>query len=473
MASDEVIVIGAGPNGLSAAITLVRAGLPVTIYEAQPTVGGAARSAELTLPGFMHDVCSAVHPLGAGSPFFRTLPLADFGLEWVHPPAPVAHPLDDGSAVVLQRSLEDTVRQFETDRKAYTKIMRSGSEGWELLTRAAVRSLQLPRHPMALAKLVVDALRPAVSFASRRFQDARTRALFGGMAAHSMLPLDRVGTSAFGIALAVTGHVVGWPFPRGGAQKISDALAAYARSLGVKIHCNTPITSLRELSSARAVLCDITPRQLLRLGNGLLPSSFCRKLEKYRYGEAAFKLDWALDGPIPWKSEACCRAGTLHLGGSLEEIAVSEKQAWNGKPSERPFVLVAQQSVFDHTRAPAGKHTAWAYCHVPNGFTGDMTQAIETQLERFAPGFRERILARSVLTPAHLEEHDANLVGGDISGGSADIGQIVFRPNWRLYTTPLPWLYLCSSSTPPGPGVHGLCGYLAAKLCLHRMRLPK
>lgn len=462
----DAIVIGSGPNGLAAAIVLARAGLSVLVLEAEQAIGGGVRSAELTLPGFLHDVFSAVHPLGAGSPFFRTLPLAEHGLEWVHPPAPLAHPFDDGTAVVLHRSVEATAETLGADAAAYRKLMQPLVDDWERLAPELLGPPRPPRHLLAMARFGLRALRSARGLAESRFDGPRARALFAGLAAHSALPLERLPTAAFGLVLGMAGHAVGFPFPRGGAQKISDALASYLRSLGGEIQTGVRVESLDELSPARVILCDVTPRQLLRIAGRRLPEGYRRKLERYRYGVAGYKVDWALDGPIPWKAPECAQAGTLHLGGSLEEIAASESAPWRGEHAEKPYLIVAQASLFDPSRAPQGKHTAWAYCHVPLGSSFDMLERVERQMERFAPGFRERVRARNVMPPAELERRNANLVGGDMSGGAADLRQLFLRPTIRLYSTPAKGLYICSASTPPGGGVHGMCGYFAARAAL-------
>jgi phytoene dehydrogenase-like protein len=459
----SAVVIGSGPNGLSAAITLARAGCDVLVHEAAAGIGGSARSAALTLPGFVHDVCSAVHPLAVSSPAFRDLPLA---IDWVHPEAPLAHPLDDGTAVVLERSLEATCRGLGADGARWQRLMQPLVEAWPTLQDEILGPLALPRHPLLMARFGLHALAPAASLARRWFRGERARALFAGIAAHSLLPLDMRPSAAFGLVLGVAGHASGWPFPRGGAQRISDALAGLLRSLGGAIRTGARVESLPD---APLVLCDLTPRPFLALAGSRLSGPYRRLLERYRYGPAVFKVDWALDGPIPWKARECGRAGTIHLGGTLEEIAESERAAWNGTLAERPFVLLAQPSLFDPTRAPAGKHTAWAYCHVPNASAADMTEPLEAQVERFAPGFRRRILARSVMGPAALERYNPNLAGGDINGGAADLPQLFLRPTPRTYTTPLPGVYLCSAATPPGGGVHGMCGYHAARLALARL----
>jgi phytoene dehydrogenase-like protein len=416
----------------------------------------------MTLPGFVHDVCSAVHPLAVSSPFFRTLPLEEHGLEWIQPPVPLAHPLDDGTAVLLHRSVQATAAGLGTDSSAYSKIVEPLASGWDKLAHDLLGPLRFPKDPVAVAKFVVRALRPAKGLATSAFSGERARALFAGLSAHSMLPLENMATAAFGLVLAASGHAVGWLFPRGGAQRISDALASYLRSLGGAIITGLRVNSLDQLSPSQAVVCDVTPRQLLGIAANRLPDSYKRKLERYRYGPGAFKVDWALSVPIPWRARECALAGTVHIGGTLEEIAASERAPWKGQHAERPFVILAQPTLFDPSRAPEGKHIAWAYCHVPNGSTFDMLERIEGQIERFAPGFREVILERSVMNTAMLEAHNSNLVGGDINGGAQQLGQLFMRPTSRLYSTPDQRVYLCSASTPPGGGVHGMCGYFAA-----------
>jgi len=473
----DAIVVGSGPNGLAAAITLARAGRSVLVREEQETLGGGTRSAELTLPGFVHDVCSAVHPLVLGSPFFRSLPLVEHGLELVHPPAPLAHPLDGGEAVMLERSLEQTAAGLGTDARAYRRLLGSVVVGWGRLEEAILGPLlAVPRHPLALAGFGLKAIQPAARLAGRTFSGERARALFAGATAHSIQALERPATSSFGLVLLALGHVHGWPVARGGSQRIADALASYLRSLGGEIQTGAPVESLAALPPARAVLCDVTPRELVRLAGERLSGRYRRALQRFRYGPGVFKLDYALEGPIPGAAPECARAGTVHVGGTLAEVAASERAPEQGEHAERPYVLLAQPTLFDPSRAPEGKHTAWAYCHVPNGSSFDMTERIEAQIERFAPGFRERILARSALGPAELEHGNRNYVGGDINAGSAALRQLVARPALRLvpYATPIEGLYLCSSSAPPGGGVHGMCGYLAAREALRRgLRLAR
>ncbi len=465
----NAIVVGSGPNGLAAAITLAQAGLSVVVFEAKSTIGGGMRSAELTLPGFVHDVCSAIHPLGIGSPFFRALPLAKYGLEWIHPLAPVAHPFDNGTAALLERSIDATSETLDTqDATAYRKLMEPLVRSWDRIADDLLGPLHLPQHPVEMARFGLLAIRSAQGLAKGLFKGERARGLFAGLAAHSIMPLDRSLTAAFGLILGVLGHAVGWPMPRGGSQRIADALSSYFRSLGGEIVTSVPVESIDDLPSARAVLLDVTPRQLIRIAGHRLPSGYRRRLEDYRYGPGVFKVDLALRSPIPWKASECARAGTVHIGGTLEEIVESEREVWEGNHPEKPYVLVAQQTLFDSTRAPQGKHTAWAYCHVPNGSTFDMTERIESQIERFAPGFRDCIIARSTRSPIELEQYNPNYVGGDINGGVQDILQLFTRPVARIvpYSTPVKGLYICSSSTPPGGGVHGMCGYHAARAAL-------
>ena len=460
--SRKACVIGAGPNGLAAAIILARAGLKVDVFEAEPTPGGAARSMELTLPGFVHDFGSAVYPLAAGSPFFTSLPLQEHGLEWIHPAAPLAHPLDDGTAVVLERDLEAAKSSLGADGNSWGRLVQPFVEHWREFAPDVLRPLpSIPKHPWLMARFGMNALFSAKTIA-RRFRSERTRAMFAGLAAHSFLSLDEPLSGAFGMVFAVSAHAVGWPIPRGGAQSLTNALCRYLSALGANVKTSCRVESLAELSHYDAVLCDVTPRQLLRIAGERLSDGFKRRMQRFRYGPAAFKVDYALSGPIPWKASECLRAASVHLGGSFEEIAASEKAVRHGQHADRPFVLLAQPTLFDSSRAPAGKHIAWAYCHVPNGSSVDMLERLEGQIERFAPGFRETVLARRVLSPTQLESMDANLVGGDIGGGVMDLRQFLFRPTSRHYETSAKDVYICSSSTPPGGGVHGMCGYHAA-----------
>jgi phytoene dehydrogenase-like protein len=462
----DAIVIGSGPNGLAAAIVIAQTGRKVLVFEAERTLGGGVRSAELTLPGFVHDVCSAVHPFAVVSPVFKTMPLASHGLEWIMPPAMLAHPLDHGRAAMAWRSLDETALALGADAHAYRRLMQPIVAGWPRIENAVLGPIGWPAHPIALGRFGVHALQSASGLARRTFTTDAAQALLGGIAAHSMLPLDRLLTAGVGLVLGAMAHVAGWVLPRGGAQTLTDALAAYLRSLGGEIIAGSRIDSIDDLPPARAILCDLSPKPLLRIAGHLFPASYRRQLERYRYGMGVFKVDWALDAPIPWTAVSCAQAATVHLGGTLGEIAQSERDAWDGTPSERPYVLLSQPTLFDPSRAPKGKHIAWAYCHVPHGSAIDMLARVEQQVERFAPGFRERVLARSVMYPADLERHNANLVGGDIAAGVADLGQFFLRPTRHLYSTPVRGLYLCSASTPPGVGVHGMCGYHAAQRAL-------
>ena len=448
---------------------MARAGWHVTVHEAEETIGGGVRSAELTLPGFVHDVCSAIHPLGRDSPFFRELELP---IEWIQPPAPAAHPLDDGTAVMLERSFLETAERLGEDRGRYLSVFHPVVSGWRDFEPVVLGPY--PPSPRRLVSafnlsLARMGLAGARSLAERKFKTGRARALFAGNAAHSMLPLERRPSGGVGLFLIATAHTYGWGFPRGGSQRLADALAGRLQELGGEIQTDSPVD---ELPRADAVLADVVPRELLRIAGNRFPARYAEALQRYRHGPGVFKLDWALDGPIPWAAEECGRAGTVHLGGTLEEIAASEREPWHGRHAERPFVLLAQPSLFDDSRAPAGKHTAWAYCHVPNGSAEDMTDRIEAQVERFAPGFRDLVLARSATAPADFERRNRNIVGGDINGGAIALGQLFFRPVRKRvpYRTPLRGLYLCSSSTPPGGGVHGMCGYSAASIALRDLR---
>ena len=459
-------VVGAGPNGLAAAIVLAQAGYAVEVREAASIAGGGARSADLTLPGFVHDLGSAVHPLAVASPFFSMLPLA---LHWIHPPAPLAHPLDDGTAVMLERDLDATADQLGNDAAAYRRLYAPLLESWDGLRHDLLKAIGIPRHPLAMARFGLLGMRSARALADAYFTGVRARALFAGLAAHSFLPLESPVSAAFGLVLGLTGHAVGWPIPRGGAQSIANALVTCLQQAGGVVTTDARVRSLRELGQPDLALLDITPRQLLAVAGNEMPASFRRSLERYRYGPGVFKVDWALSQPIPWRARECLRAGTVHLGGTLDEVADSER----GNISNRPFVLLSQPTLFDPSRAPAGKHVTWAYCHVPNGWSGSALQAIEAQVERFAPGFGECILGRAVFDTAAMQDWNENLVGGDINGGSLSGLQFFLRPTWRQYATPMKGVYLCSSSTPPGGGVHGMCGYWAAQTALKRCKPPQ
>lgn len=467
----DAVIVGSGPNGLSAAILMQRAGLQTLVLEAKPTIGGGLRSAELTLPGFVHDICSAIHPLAVGSPFFKQLPLEQFGLEFITPPIAAAHPFDDGTAALLTGTVNETARLLGSDAHTYQHLLAPLVRDWPALASDILGPLRFPKNPLALARFGLDAL-PPVTYLANRFQTQSARGLLAGMAAHSIQPLTNLATSAIALVLLAVGHSRGWPIPKGGSQTIANALAGYYKSIGGEIETDRAVRSLLDLPPAKAVLFDLTPRQLLQILGEKLSSLYRWQLERYRYGPGVFKIDWAMDGPIPFTNPDVRQAGTVHLGNTLEEITAAEQATYAGKHPDRPFVLLAQQSLFDATRAPEGKHSAWAYCHVPNGSTVDMTGAIEQQVERFAPGFRDRILARHTLNTAQIEAYNHNYVGGDINGGIIDIGQLYTRPAvtlspYRMGAPELsPGLYICSSATPPGGGVHGMCGYHAARVAL-------
>lgn len=460
----DAVVVGSGPNGLAAAVTLQQNGWSVLLIEGKPTIGGGLRTAELTLPGYLHDICSAVHPLAAGSPFFETLPLSNFGLEYIYPEVDAAHPLDGGEAGVLKGAVAETAALLGDDKDTYTKLMEPVVNNWPSIAPDVLGPLHFPKHPFAMADFGLSALTSARHLV-KRFRTEAARGLFAGMAAHSILPLSHLSTSAIALVLIANGHLKGWPLPKGGSIHIANALAGYFESIGGKIVTNTYITSLKQLPSSHAVLFDITPRQLLQIAGHKFSSIYNWQLQRYRYGPGVFKIDWALGAQIPFTNTACRKAGTVHLGNTFEEIAAGEQQIWNGQHPEKPFVLLAQPTISDPTRAPQGKHVAWAYCHVPNGSAKDMTEIIESQVERAAPGFKNTILARSTMTTAQMEEYNPNYIGGDIVGGVIDLGQLFTRPalRWSPYKTSAKGMYICSSSTPPGGGVHGMCGYHAAQ----------
>lgn len=466
----EAVVVGAGPNGLAAAIEIARAGHSVLVVEAKEKIGGGARTEQLTLPGFHHDVCSAIHPLGILSPFLASVPLEEHGVEWINPPLALAHPFDDGTAAALESGLEATARRLEPDAAEWTRLFAPFADAPALFSEI-LKPLRLPAHPLMLARFGFQALQSAERLVGR-FRGEHAKALFAGCAAHAMMPLESAGTSSFGLVLAVAAHHVGWPFPRRGSVAIIEALEKELRAHGGEIETGRPITSLRELpAEAKVVLFDVMPSRLAEIAGDALPATYSSALRRYRHGPGVFKVDWALSTPIPWKAKECRCAGTVHLGADFAEIAASERAPHDRRVPARPFVLVAQQSLFDETRAPAGKHTGWAYCHVPNGSTVDMTEAIEAQVERFAPGFRDTVLARHTMNAGELEAHNAGFLGGDIGGGENGLFQTLARPflQWDPYATPNPRLYLASSATPPGGGVHGMCGYWAAKSALRRM----
>ncbi len=468
----DAIIIGSGPNGLAAGIRLAQEGLSVKIFEKEDTIGGGTRTLELTQPGFHHDICSAIHPLAKASPFLKSLPLKDYGLEWIQPEVPVAHPLDDQPSGALFRSFDKTVSYLqEEDKSNYAHSFAPFLEKWdELLTDILAPFSLIPNHPLKMAQFGLQALRSANGF-TKRFKSTQTRALFAGLAAHGIMPFDATATAAIGLVLGITAHTVGWPYPKGGSHAITKAMAGYFESLGGEIETGVEITSVQELPDTKTILFNNTPQQILNIAGEKLPQSYAKKLQRYEYGQGVFKLDFALSEPIPWKDELCQKAGTVHVGGTFEEIATSEEQTANGKHADKPYVLVAQQSLGDESRAPDNKHTGWAYCHVPNGSTEDMTEPIISQIERFAPGFRDCIIEGHAMHTQDMQAYNPNYIGGDINGGRADITQLFTRPAGLFdpYHIPKTNMYIASSSTPPGGGVHGMCGYHAAESVLGRL----
>lgn len=464
----DAVVVGSGPNGLSAAIRLAQANLSVLLVECKKTLGGGVRSAELTLPGFIHDICSAIHPLGISSPFFCSLPLEAHGLKWIQPLSPLAHPFKDGTCVILNKDIDVTSHYLNHDGLAYKKLMQPFVEKWDQLAIDILGPLHFPIHPLSMTRFAYYGVRSAENLAKKIFKYREAQALFAGLAAHAIMPLNKYFTAGFGLVLGISGHAVGWPMPYGGAQNLTDALASYFRSLGGEILTNTTIERIEDIPPTRSVFFDVTPKQLLNIVGDSFPTNYKRRLEKYCYGPGVFKIDWALSNPIPWKAKECAQAGTVHLGGTLEEIAQSEQQVWEGKIPKNNFILLAQPTLFDPSRAPNNKHIAWAYCHVPNGSSIDMTNQIELQIEQYAPGFKDCIIGRSTKSPIELEQYNPNYIGGDINGGVADIYQLFTRPVIRAnpYSTPIKGMYICSSSTPPGGGVHGMCGFHAAQSAL-------
>lgn len=467
----DAVIVGSGPNGLAAAITLAKQGLKTLVLEGADTPGGGTRTSELTLPGFRHDVCSAIHPMALASPFFQGLELEREGVKWIHPGCPVAHPLDGGEAVLMHRSVTQTAEGLGVDASPYFRLMQTLTHKWEYIDREVLGPLSMPRRPFSLAWFGLHALWPAKAFLRSWFRNPRTRALLAGIAAHCILPLEWMPSMSVALVMTAVAHRYGWPLPEGGSQAITTAMVNVLQRLRGRVECNQWVRQWSDIPPARLVLLDITPAQFLQLAGSRLPWLYRRQLQAFQGGPAIFKIDYALDGPVPWRNAEVGRAGTVHLGGTLEEMCVAERRVWQGKVPSRPYVLVSQPSLFDPSRAPQGKHVLWAYCHVPRGCDADMTEAIEGQLERFAPGFKERVLQRHIMPPAAMQAYNPNYQAGDISGGALLLTQLWTRPTlrWSPYSTPLKGVYLCSSSTPPGGGVHGMCGYHAA-LAAYRAR---
>lgn len=464
----DALVIGAGPNGLSAAILLAQQNLKVKVIEARDSVGGGTRTEELTEPGFYHDICSAVHPTGVGAPYLKTLPLQDYGLEWIHPDYPVAHPLDHGEAVIVPKSLDEAVDRLGNDGMNYKRLIEDFVQNWDRLSNDLFGPVRIPDNPLSMMRFGWYGMFSAKLLANSIFENIETKAFFAGLAGHSIIPLEKVFTGSFGLVFAASIHAAGWPVARRGSHSITKAMAAYFESLGGEIETGNEINSTRDLPNAKSVLFDLTPKQIANIARDDLPDSYLKKLNSFTYGPGAFKMDFALSEPVPWENEDCKKAGTIHLGGTFKEIAESERNTWDGKFNDNPFVLVSQPSLFDDTRAPEGKHTLWAYCHVPNGSEQDCSSQIINQIERFAPGFRDTIISYNAMNAVDFEQYNANYIGGDINGGAQFFKQLIFRPliQWDPYRLAGKSMYICSSSTPPGGGVHGMCGYHAAKSAL-------
>lgn len=468
LSSVDVFIIGSGPNGLAAGIALAKKGLKVHIFEAKDSVGGGTRTLELNEPGFFHDVCSAVHPTAISSPFLSKLPLEHFGLEWIQPTFPLAHPLEFSDSVIVEQSFENTLDRLENDGKHYRKLFKEFVDSWQYLSKDIFSELRIPNHPLSMLRFGWYSMFSAKLLANSFFKNERTKAYFLGLAAHSILPLEKAFTSAFGLVLGTSVHSVGWPIAKKGSHSITKAMLGYFESLGGSVEYNRPITSLKEIPEDKIILFDTTPQQICEIAGNKLPIELQTKLKYYKYGPGSFKIDFALSEPVPWKDAECRQAGTLHLGGTMKEIIISEQQVWQGKHPQKPYVIVSQPSIFDDTRAPKGKHTLWAYCHVPNGSKQNMEQEIIDQIERYAPGFKDIIIAKSSLTATDFQSYNPNYIGGDINGGAQSLRQLFGRPllKWDPYKLPVDKLYICSSSTPPGGGVHGMCGYNAAKSVL-------
>ena len=464
----DAFVIGSGPNGLAAAIALAQQGLKVKIFEAKDTVGGGTRTLELMESGFKHDICSAVHPTALSSPFFKNLPLKDYGLEWIHPDFPVAHPLDNGEAVIAEKSFKNTLERLGADSKNYRKLFKDFIDSWEYLSEDLFGTLRIPDHPLAMMRFGWYGMFSSNLLSSSFFKLERTKAYFAGLAAHSILPLENAFTASFGLVLGTTVHSVGWPIAKNGSHSITKALAGFFQFLGGEIELNTHIQSLDEFPSDKPILFDLTPQQVITIADNKIPDSLKDKLLRYNSGPGAFKVDFALSEPVPWLNDECKKAGTLHLGGFMQEIAHSEKEVWKGIHSEKPYVLVSQPSLFDESRAPEGKYVLWSYCHVPNGSTKNMEERIINQIERYAPGFRDIIISTSTMNAMDFEKYNPNYIGGDINGGAQNLKQLFGRPllKWDPYKLPVDHLYICSSSTPPGGGVHGMSGFNAARSVL-------